>query len=281
MKGSNRDVIGNGILHSQDAIEAGFYKKMKYILIILLFVITNCTPKQLLKTTTEIHDRYYDSVSTEFRQIKDFEKIAYLLTHYSFLIDYKYKNLGLTTIVKIYDSLNNKDSFVLVEDTIYQSLKYVNIIDSIGLLTNLRVLKIHGYTTKSFVVPQSLNKLIKLEHLGIGFYLTDTTFPQNIVFPNLFSLNLSTIKTQNFPIVFYNWVNVERVSFDISRNDRHLFRKFIVGFANMKNMESIVFSVEYENDREVKLKDLDKYWRRDLRWAKRYLKKQKIEFEYF
>jgi hypothetical protein len=254
---------------------------MKYILIILLFVISNCTPKQLQKSSTEIHDSYYDSLSVDFRQIKDFDKIAYLNTSYRLLIECKYSHIGFTTVLKVSDSLNNKDSFILIPDTLERTLNKLNIIDSIGLLTNLRHLNIGGYTTKTIVFPQSLNNLKKLEDLSIWFYINDTTFPNDIVLPNLKYLTLGSIRCSSFPTVFYNWDNVRNVSYYLDRKDRHLFRVYIIGFSKMKNMKFIQFSIDLENDREVLIKDLDKYWRRDIRWAKRFLKNEKLSLNFF
>ena len=55
MKGSNRDVIDKGILHLQDAIEAGFYKKIKYISIVQTFLDAELNTQTQPVRTEEKH----------------------------------------------------------------------------------------------------------------------------------------------------------------------------------------------------------------------------------
>lgn len=227
-------------------------------------------------------------------------KLIFNLTVYFFALNFANGQLSNDTLTKQTDSINtyawnywyNKNYSQIIELRGHYSefinnreivdlngIKYKRISDSLKLFTNLKYLTIYGHSKFNLIFPSCINNLTKLEYLSFSNEITDSTFPRDLFLPNLNKIGLGKINLNNFPIGLHNCHRLEVVSFDIGIENRKQFRLFIKGLSKLDSISHVNFTIVDTGDKDLSFDKLSKAWKKDIKWARRYLKRKNISFD--
>lgn len=174
---------------------------------------------------------------------------------------------------QIENVLKVKSLFFKVDDCEQNPLfASVRLSDSISLYRNLEVLYLSS--TKAIMLPDTFNCLKKIKNIEYSGPVTDSTLPQTFQLYNLETISFGNVMTSNFPAQLLKLPKLRMVGFDYSPLYAKEFRKFIKGLIKLESLENIHVMLPHgEDDKNIK----DKRTRKDMRWLKRLMKKNKIE----
>ncbi|HEY1046976.1 MAG TPA: hypothetical protein VGF79_11095 [Bacteroidia bacterium] len=169
--------------------------------------------------------------------------------------------------------LKIKSLFVKIDDC-YKNPQFevIKLSDSICMFRNLEVLYIGSI--KAVILPDSFNCLKRLKNIEYSGPLTNSTLPQTFQLYNLETISFGDVMTSNFPLQLLKLPKLRMIGISYSPLYSKEFRIFIKGILKLEHLENInVMLPINEDDKFIK----NKLTKKDIRWLKRLMKKNKIE----